>query len=180
MIQVGTEHLPSLHSQKTHYDSHQNGPQYPGYLKFLNRLVKPMLHYLKKDMQGLDYGCGPGPAISHLLDKEEIRCEDYDPVYFPISIEGPYDFLFATESFEHFHDPHGEIMKIDLLLKPGGIIGLMTEGYDSLEEFKSWYYIRDYTHVCFFHQKTFEWITQNLNWEMIFTDHKRVFIFKKR
>lgn len=179
LVQVATEHLPSFRDEKTHYDTHQNGPEYQGYLDFLNRAVKPMLLYLKKSMQGLDYGCGPGPAISYLLDRKGIACEDYDPFYFPIPIKGSYDFLLATECVEHFHYPLKELEKIDGLVKPGGMIGIMTETYESTERFKNWYYIRDRTHVVFFHQKTFEWIAREFSWEMKYTDHQRVFIFKK-
>lgn len=179
LIQVAPEHLPDLQDEKALYDTHQNGPGYLGYLDFLNRAVRPMLPYLNKNMKGLDYGCGPGPAISYLLDRKGIGCEDYDPIYFPIPFKKKYDFLFATECFEHFHYPFKEIEKMDRLLKPKGMIGIMTETFGSAERFKNWYYIKDYTHVIFFHQKTFEWIAREFSWEMIHTDHHRVFIFKK-
>lgn len=56
MIQVAFSQLPDSQKEKVHYDAHKNGPEYPGYLDFLNRGVKPMLPFLNKGMKGLDYG----------------------------------------------------------------------------------------------------------------------------
>lgn len=54
--------------QKKRYEKHRNGLQNTGYVKFLNRAIEPALSYLHTGMKGLDYGCGPVPTLSRLLD----------------------------------------------------------------------------------------------------------------
>ncbi|MEX2114104.1 MAG: methyltransferase domain-containing protein, partial [Pirellulales bacterium] len=90
--------------QIARYRTHQNSIHSAGYVAFLRRIVDPMLPYLDTSMRGLDFGCGPGPTLSLLVERQGIACANYDPFFAPNELQPPYDFIFATECFEHFTD----------------------------------------------------------------------------
>lgn len=166
--------------EKERYLQHQNGVQHPGYVAFLERIIIPALPYLTNTMQGLDYGCGHTPTLSVLLARQGITCYNYDPVF---GIDHPfstYDFIFATECLEHFWHPSVEWQRITGLLKPGGMLGIMTEQWTSLPAFDRWYYKRDPTHVGFYHANTFDYISQHYGYSIHYREQNRCVILKKR
>jgi len=165
--------------EKQHYATHQNHLQNEGYVHFLNQIVEPMLPHLHASMRGLDYGCGPGPTLSLLLKQQRITCDNYDPFFADMPLCPPYDFIFATECFEHFFRPADEMKRITEWLKPGGLLGIMTERWTTIEQFKTWYYTKDPTHVCFYHTITLDYICQKYNLVLIWQDAKRAAIFRR-
>ncbi|MFO7656607.1 MAG: class I SAM-dependent methyltransferase [Bacteroidales bacterium] len=170
----------SAKSEKKRYLTHNNGIQYKGYVDFLNQAIEPALPLLNKDMQGLDFGCGPTPTLSVILEQQGYKCDNYDPLFFPGLPEKKYDFIFATECFEHFFFPAKEIQLIKNLLKPGGILTIMTETWKSDEAFASWYYAKDSTHVSFFHNHTFGFIAEKFGFEAKECSNERVMILQNR
>jgi SAM-dependent methyltransferase len=179
LIFAETHCLPSKGDEKNRYLSHQNGIQFQGYVNFLNQAIEPALPLLNTKMTGLDFGCGPTPTLSILMEQQGYSCDNYDPFFFPELAKKEYDFIFATECFEHFFFPAQEIKKINHLLKPGGLLIIMTETYKTLESFASWYYIKDPTHVSLFHEETFEYMAVKFEFELLKSDNERVFILKK-
>jgi hypothetical protein len=63
------QHL-SPKEEKERYNTHQNNPEDKRYVEFLSRLTQPLTKFLKPGFTGLDFGCGPGPAVSHILNKQ--------------------------------------------------------------------------------------------------------------
>ena len=179
LIFADPQHHLSLAQQKTFYLNHENSIDNPGYVDFLDRIVQPMLSRLDRGMRGLDYGCGPGPTLSPLLQRHGIVCEIYDPLFADLPLQPPYDFIFATECFEHFQRPAVEIRRLSSLLKPGGLLGLMTERWTTPERFADWYYTRDPTHVCFYHARTFDFICHRFGFSPVWMDHNRVAILRR-
>ena len=53
--------------EKAEYDKHRNTIDDAGYRKFLNRLAQPLIARLPAHSRGLDFGCGPGPALAEML-----------------------------------------------------------------------------------------------------------------
>jgi SAM-dependent methyltransferase len=180
LIFTHTRFLPSKSEEENRYRQHNNGLHQKGYVTFLNKAIIPTLEFLKPGMKGLDYGCGPEPTLSKLLEQEGFTCDDYDPFFFPdLDQENRYDFIFATECFEHFFFPAKDLQKINRLLKENGILVIMTEQWQSMEDFKNWYYAKDSTHVSFYHQRTLNYIAEKLGMIILFTDHYRIIIFQK-
>ena len=165
--------------EKSRYSNHQNRIDQAGYVKFLNRAIFPSLDFISSGMIGLDYGCGPSPTLSKLLLKEGIECFDYDPIFGFDHPLDDYDFIFATECFEHFFLPKEDLQKINSLLKPHGFLSIMTERWVTEEGFKDWYYKNDPTHVSFFHENTFHYISKELNFDIVYQDENRVVILKR-
>ena len=58
---------PGRAEEKAHYDHHENDPDDPRYRAFLSKLSAPLLERLPPGASGLDYGCGPGPALAAML-----------------------------------------------------------------------------------------------------------------
>ncbi|PWE00505.1 class I SAM-dependent methyltransferase [Marinilabilia rubra] len=180
LVFVACHNLLPVNAEKERYEQHENDVDDPGYLKFLNQAVEPTLPFLSTEMTGLDYGCGPGPAICQILAKQRIECQNYDPIFGPALPQGPFDFIFSTEVFEHFHDPEKELRQLDALLKPGGILTVMTMFRPAPGDFENWFYARDDTHVLFYTMKTFEFIASRFRYDMMWNDETRVVILKKR
>ncbi|MEK9712160.1 MAG: class I SAM-dependent methyltransferase [Thalassolituus sp.] len=171
----------SAADEKAYYATHENSIEDEGYVRFLNILLEPLLSCIagKQDLHALDYGCGPGPTLSVLLEKAGVNCDNYDPFFFPQAVTPPYDVITATECFEHFHRPEEELSKLTSWLDEEGILALMTSRWDTPEKFMHWHYNRDPTHVIFMHDKTIKFIEEKFGLTCIYRDKKRVTIFKK-
>ncbi|HAL92996.1 MAG TPA: class I SAM-dependent methyltransferase [Verrucomicrobia bacterium] len=170
--------LPSPETEKARYAKHRSGLDDAGYVAFLKQALAPALPVLSPDMRGLDYGCGHTPTLHLLLGEAGLRCENYDPFFFPEWPAGTFDFLFATEVVEHFHHPAAEWPRMLSLLKPGGLLTVMTAPWEDLESFRTWGYASDETHVAFYHQKTLEWIRAAFGFEALDSGNPRVALFR--
>ena len=136
---------------------------------------------LSPESYGLDFGSGPGPTLSIMFEEAGHRMKLYDKFYSPDSkaFEEEYDFITATEVFEHLHDPKGDLDRVWNCLKSEGCLGIMTKLALGLEDFKNWHYKNDMTHVCFFSKETFIWLAEQWQAELIFVD-KDVILMKKQ
>jgi 2-polyprenyl-3-methyl-5-hydroxy-6-metoxy-1,4-benzoquinol methylase len=59
---------------------------------------------------------------------------------------------------EHFRQPNQELHKLFALLKPKGILGIMTKLVIDADAFSRWHYKNDLTHVSFFSRDTLQWL----------------------
>jgi 2-polyprenyl-3-methyl-5-hydroxy-6-metoxy-1,4-benzoquinol methylase len=146
--------------EKREYDLHQNSGKDEGYRKFLRRIVEPLLLRLPRVSKGLDFGCGPGPTLSQMLEEAGHLMDIYDPYYSPdISFKTKrYDFITATEVLEHLAQPGYELDQLWTLITPGGWLAIMTKRVKNVEAFAKWHYKNDPTHISFFSEETFQFI----------------------
>ena len=170
--------LPAPETEKQRYAKHRNGLDDAGYVAFMKQALEPVLPFLKPEMRGLDYGCGHTPTLHLLLAEAGLRCENYDPFFFPAWPAGTFDFLFATEVVEHFHRPADEWPRMLSLLKPGGILTVMTAPWEDLDAFRTWGYASDETHVAFYHRRTLEWIFGKFGFEILDWRNPRVSVLR--
>ncbi len=147
-------------TEKARYDTHRNDPGDPMYRRFLARVAEPLLARLPANAEGLDFGCGPGPALAAMLRERGLDVALYDPFYAADESvwSRTYDFITATEVLEHLHDPARELDRLFRVLRPGGWLGVMTRPIKSPAALDNWHYIRDLTHVCFYSRETFDHI----------------------
>ena len=172
--------LPDAEDERAHYDLHENDVSDVNYRAFLRRLTRPLLEKLAPASYGLDFGCGPGPALAEMLSEAGHAMEIYDPFFANDEdlLEEQYDFVTCTEVVEHFHAPGEEFEKFELLLRPGGWLGIMTTWLTDDIDFSQWHYRRDPTHVCFYHPDTFNVWAQRVGWEILFPDDNIVLLRK--
>ncbi|MDY6815601.1 MAG: class I SAM-dependent methyltransferase [Pseudomonadota bacterium] len=150
------------------YELHENDPEDAGYRRFLSKLANPLTERLPPGAEGLDFGCGPGPALAGMLEEAGFAMALYDPFFHPdkASLARSYDFITCTEVVEHLHEPAEAFSLLDRLLRPGGWLGIMTCFQTDDERFDNWHYRRDPTHVVFYRQATFEWLARKYGWTL--------------
>lgn len=171
----------SRDEERAEYDKHENNVDDPGYRRFLSRLTVPLLAELPRERQGLDFGCGPGPALPAMLEEQGHRVALYDPFYadHPSALNAEYDFICSTEVVEHLRDPDQTFDTLFSCLKSGGWLGIMTKlTRNDREAFANWHYIRDLTHICFYHRQTFEYLADRFGAEVSFIGQD-VILFRK-
>jgi len=162
------------------YELHQNSPEDEGYKRFLSRLAIPLQERLKAKSHGLDFGSGPGPTLSGMLEDKGHTVEIYDYFYANDKevLRKKFDFITATEVFEHLRNPGQEIKMLWELLNPGGILGIMTKLVIDQQAFPKWHYITDRTHICFFSEKTFMWLSNKLKARLEFIGSDVIMLIK--
>ena len=179
LISAGPADKLSHHELRERYLLHENSIENKGYCDFLNQAIRLAKPHLTPGSKGLDFGCGPGPTLSQLVEAEGFNMTDYDPIFFDNVLSPPYDFIFSTECFEHFEEPKKDIARVVGLLREGGILALMTELWDDSKDFKKWRYASEPTHVSFYAKETMDYICQTFGLEALEDDGKRVFIFTR-
>jgi 2-polyprenyl-3-methyl-5-hydroxy-6-metoxy-1,4-benzoquinol methylase len=163
LIFVDRAALPALAEERAIYELHRNHPDDPGYRRFLERLAAPLAERLgPARLEGLDFGCGPGPTLSRMMEERGYSMSVYDPLFAAdrSTLGRTYDFITCSETFEHFHAPAREWSLLLALLRPGGWLGVMTQLARDVQAFAGWRYKNDVTHVSFFSRETFEWLAR--------------------
>ncbi|MEX0583240.1 MAG: class I SAM-dependent methyltransferase [Sneathiella sp.] len=157
---------PSRNTEYAHYLLHENHVDDPGYRRFLSKLAVSLLARLPAASEGLDYGCGPGPALAAMLGEAGHKMALYDPFFYPDPgpLELRYDFVTCTETAEHFHRPAEEFERLMTLIRPGGWLAIMTCFQTDDAEFRDWHYRRDPTHVVFYREETFRYLATERGW----------------
>jgi SAM-dependent methyltransferase len=171
----------SFEDEISRYEAHENGPENRGYVDFLNRVAEPLTKVLRLGAMGLDYGSGPGPTLSEMLEKKGFPTANYDPHFAPDRsvLRRSYDFITCTETLEHFFYPDEELGRMNHLLRPGGWLAVMTEVWVESRCLSEWSYARDPTHVCFYHRQTMDWIAEQFGWHLQ-SPQANVFLFEKQ
>lgn len=162
-------HLPPA-AERAVYEQHRNDPGDAGYRRHLARLADPLLARLGPARRGLDYGCGPGPALAAMLREAGHSVALYDPFFHPdpAPLAATYDFVTCTEVAEHFHRPAEEFDRLGQMLRPGGRLAVMTGFQVDDARFATWHYRRDPTHVVFYREATFRRIAEQRRWSCQF------------
>ncbi len=149
------------------YQQHQNDPTDLRYRQFLAKLAEPLLARLAParqwsghQLQGLDFGSGPGPTLSLMLAEAGLVMANYDPYFADDQtlLQRRYDVICATEAIEHFYQPALEWQLWLTMLNQGGWLGLMTKLRPEPVAFANWHYKNDPTHVSFFSRETFRYL----------------------
>ncbi len=153
-------------AELAHYRTHQNDPADPRYRAFLSRFAAPFLSRLAPASLILDYGCGPGPALAAMLAVAGHTTRLYDPYFHPdaSALATHYDAIACTETAEHFHAPADEFDRLGALLRPGGLIGIMTSFQTDDDRFAAWHYRADPTHVVFYRAETLRHVASQRGW----------------
>ena len=181
LIFVPAQHQLSPEKEKARYDLHNNDPNNNGYIKFLNKLAEPVHQKISPKSNGINFGSGPEPILSDMLESHEHTMSNYDLYYAnDMSVlQKTYDFLISSEVVEHFSSPVKEWKLMDGLLKKGGWMGIMTQLYKPEIDFSKWWYKSDQTHIAFYSKETFEWIGRKFGYDIEFMSDS-VILLKKQ
>lgn len=162
LVFVPANYYLSAEDEKARYNLHFNNPNDDGYKQFLMQLAAPMFERLKPDAAGLDFGSGPEPALAALFRARNFNTTLFDPFFANNQqvLKQQYNYITSSEVVEHLHAPAQVFSQLVQLLTSGGILGVMTKMQVSKTAFANWWYKNDPTHVCFYSDKTFHWITK--------------------
>ncbi len=170
----------SAEQEKAEYELHENSVDDKAYREFLSRVQVPLQDRIKPASCGLDYGCGPGPALSMMLVEQGYAMSVYDIFYHDNKtvFDQSYDFITATEVVEHLFDPGKVLTQLWSLLEGGGVLALMTKLVINKQAFANWHYKNDPTHVCFYSEPTFQWLAGQWNAQIEFIGQDVIIITK--
>lgn len=162
LVYVHPSSLPAKDVEKLEYSLHENSAEDEGYVKFLSRLLDPLKPYLSEQVDVIDFGCGPAPVLAQLMELEGPEVALYDPffAYYPENLTKQYDIITCTEAIEHFHQPHKEWALWLKMLRPNGMLAIMTKRVIDKTRFAQWHYKNDPTHVSFFSEDTFAYLAE--------------------
>ena len=142
--------------------------------------MEPLVARLAANARGLDFGCGPGPALAAMLGERGFSTQLYDKFYYrdaaPLSER--HDFITATEVVEHLVQPGEVLGSLWKQINPGGVFAIMTKRWLNREAFERWHYKNDPTHICFFHRRTFEYLAEAWQASLDFPGEDTVLIQK--
>jgi hypothetical protein len=175
---LDTKNYMTKTDEKKHYEFHNNDINNKGYQQFVSPIVNIVLNDFTPKHFGLDFGSGTNSVIVKLLKDNSYNIVEYDPFFSnqPKVLEKQYDYITCCEVIEHFHHPFEEFKKLYHLLKPGAKLICMTDFFSETQNFSTWYYKNDHSHVFFYHLKTMEWITKNCGFSS-YTIEGRVTVF---
>lgn len=182
-ISMNEKYIVSNEKEKSLYNFHNNSMDNKGYVnmlrEFIEKFIKP---YVDGNVKALDFGCGPGPVLSELLNENGIKTDIYDPFFFPkkIFINKKYTLITCTEVFEHLKNPIENFKLLDSLLRSNGILALTTLFQPKIEEFTKWWYRRDATHISFYTLNTFKYIASYFNYEIVDFNKKNTCVLRKK
>lgn len=152
--------------ERERYLHHENDPADARYRAFLARLMDEVAPLVELAAEGLDYGCGEPPVLVMMLREAGLRAVGWD-LFFrrnDAALQRTYDFITCSETAEHFREPMREMRRLGRLLRPGGVLGVMTAMLDDRSQFGGWHYHHDETHISFFSRRTMTWIARHLGW----------------
>ena len=129
------------------------------------------LRELPQDARWLDYGCGTGGLVSHLLRQglsnsvgfeqgwNLVRLRERNvPVLTQDELEsqaGTFDVVTAIEVIEHTVDPVAELRRMRALLKNGGLLFLTTGNAGPFRNrMDRWSYVVPEVHISYFEPPT--------------------------
>ncbi|MEP0262711.1 class I SAM-dependent methyltransferase [Dokdonia sp.] len=155
--------------EKAHYETHNNDVQDVRYQNFTMPITRYVLDTCLPIHKGLDFGSGTGPVISSMLKKEKYDIVPYDPFFAPNQniFNTTYDYIVSCEVFEHFNNPKLEIDRLTSLLRPNGLLLIMTLLYTDTIDFKTWFYRNDPTHIFIYKSETIEYIAKEKKFEIL-------------
>jgi SAM-dependent methyltransferase len=160
---------PSPHEEETRYREHRNSGDDPRYVAFLSRLGTEVIARLEPGAIGVDYGCGPAPVLGQLLQAGGFGTLSYDPLFHPVALPPAQtaDFVTCSEVIEHAHDPVRLLDDMSGLLRPGGLLAIMTSFVPADQQFATWHYRRDHTHVAFYSPRALAWVAWRRGWSLV-------------
>ena len=166
--------------ERARYDSHNNDPEDERYRNFLSQLLEPLQERIPKNASGLDFGSGPGPTLSLMLEDCGYSVDLYDKFYDrnDAVFDKQYDFITASEVIEHLRQPSVELSRLMGLLKNNGVLAVMSQILTPQTNFEQWYYKNDPSHIGFFNVKALNYLEKKWQAKLCVIS-ERVAIFKK-
>ena len=183
-IWLDSTHYLKEVEESERYLLHNNNADNISYVNYLTRIYNECEKYAPKsslESGVVDYGCCAEEVMVKVIEKSGYEGYGYDPLFnivVPLN-NLPVGVVIASESVEHFYNPLTEFKQIHSWLKPGGTLFIKTSLTDTVDDFGSWWYRKDPTHVQFFSRQSFQFIAETIGFRLLFAEKNTVVLEKK-
>jgi len=148
-------HRLSAENEMKRYQLHNNSPDNPGYVEWINRFLE---FIFKTPLPGgsriLDFGSGPEPVMAGMMEKRGYQVFTEDPYFSPKKPGGCFQMITSLEVFEHLPNPSEVLKLLASRLTENGRLCVSTEFLPGdMKRFEYWRYRSDETHIGFFTAK---------------------------
>ena len=151
--------FPTREAEEARYRLHRNDPAEAGYRAFLGLFMEKALEpFLAPGAAVLDFGSGPVSALAALLAEKGWAASAYDPYFAPGRAwrRRSWEAIALHEVAEHLRQPGKTLSALSRLLAPGGVLAIRTRfAPENSDDFGSWWYRRDITHIGFYRPESF-------------------------
>ncbi|MBF9015699.1 MULTISPECIES: class I SAM-dependent methyltransferase [unclassified Oceanispirochaeta] len=176
--------LPRPDEELARYELHRNDKEDEGYRNWLGSFIKSSVVPWYHEGNILDFGSGPRPVLTELLESEGYPVFSYDPFFaprWPDPDEGPFSLILLCEVLEHIHDPLKEFKRLNDLAADGAVLSLKTQFLPSVDsvDFKGWWYKEDPTHIRFYNSESLRVLGAQSGWDLVREDGKSLAVYKK-
>lgn len=182
--------VPEPEEELARYELHQNDIESEGYRKWLASFIRSSVYPWYESGRILDFGSGPRPVLTELLEAEGLPVTSYDPFYapeWPVTEEGgepgrqAFSLILLCEVLEHVHNPVFEFKRLGSIAAENALLSLKTQFLPAGGSgvFKEWWYKEDSTHIRFFNPESLRVLGEKSGWELIQQDGKSLAVYKK-
>ncbi len=181
VFQTG-ETLPSSGEEQGRYELHRNDGNDQGYTRWLESFLDRGFYPWYKGGNVLDFGSGPEPVLTDLLNNQGIQTVPYDRYFQPLWPEDQsFSMIILSEVLEHLIDPVREFTKIASLCDRGARLVFQTafRRNSSPQWFGSWWYKEDITHTRFYNAESLMALGEQSGWSLIYQDGRSMGCFQK-
>lgn len=149
----------------------------------LELLARARLLPRRSDMRALDFGSGSGFVVSYLRHRLGTDAWGYEPyataVFAPertltewqqVVEHGPYQWVIASEVFEHFIDPAKEIQQLKKVLGDAAAVFITTGRYIPGKHGRDWSYLAIHAgqHVALYADRTMDEVARILGFSHVY------------
>jgi len=176
------KYYQNFDTQKKRYNLHTNDENDEGYKAYFKRFLDFVLPVVGSPKDALDFGCGRSTILSNMIKNKDIKCDFYDPIYHPDTLndDKKYDLIVSVEVFEHLHQPRTTFKYLSEKLNEEGYLAIQTAFHSNdIKTFKTWYYHQDPTHIVFFTPKTFTVLCKQYGCKLLATNDKNMVVIQK-
>ncbi len=155
-VQIDEKHILSEEEERRRYLLHENSSENSGYVRWLESFLNFAFDEVPPAGTAvLDFGSGPEPVMAELMRNRGCKVLLEDCCFAPGKPDGPFRLITAVEVFEHLLYPAKIMESLASRLSPGGRLCLSTEFLpETPDDFESWHYRNDPTHIGFFTEKS--------------------------
>ncbi len=175
--------LPDEAAAAQRYSNHRNDAADQGYTQFLSGIIeKAFFYYSGKPESVIDWGSGPSPVASRMLEGLGLSVFSWDPNFSSSEIPRKefYDLGVCIETAEHFIHPRKDFADFFRTLKPGAYAVIHTHLAPADDDaFLRWWYIEDITHVSFYSRYSLEILGAMVSARVIAVENEKLAVFRK-
>lgn len=167
-IELDEARLPEPGAERERYLLHENSSADSGYVAYIDAFLDAVGPFLAPGASVLDFGSGPAPVPAGRMAARGYAVSLYDPYFAPDGSwrARAWDAIVAHEVAEHLAEPGRAFAELASRLAPGSALCVRTRFRPgSREDFASWWYRSDPTHVGFFGERAFGLLADRLGLE---------------